>query len=313
MAYKPTTPNQTGRHELINIDLREIVAYIDWRFFFHAWRLTGKYDGIETVCDCASCKVGWLQSFDEKDRPKAEEALKLYKDAQQMLRQLLEEKTVTINAVYSIHPARSVDDNILIQAGDKTVTIPTLRQQQPSGDGFCYSLADFLAEENDYAGTFVTTVLGAEELAAGFEKEDDMYNSILVKTLADRLAEASAEWLHYKVRKEFWGYAADENLTVEEMLKTQFKGIRPAIGYPSLPDQSIIFDLEPLLHFSQIGIKLTENGAMYPNASVCGLYFAHPRSKYFMIGKIDENQFADYARRRGKTTAEMRKWLAANL
>ncbi|HNX89189.1 MAG TPA: vitamin B12 dependent-methionine synthase activation domain-containing protein [Paludibacteraceae bacterium] len=313
MPNKPTTPNNTGEFHLTDISLSEIVSFIDWRFFFHAWRLTGKYDGIETVCDCASCKTGWLQSFDEKDRPKAEEALKLFRDAREMLRQFQEDKTIKINAAYSINHAFAANDDIIIQTENQTIKIPTLRQQQPSSDGFCYCLADFLSEKDDYVGTFVTTVTGAEELAAIFEKGDDMYQSILVKTLSDRLAEASAEWLHYKIRKEYWGYTPDENLTMEDMLKTKYSGIRPAIGYPSLPDQSIIFELEPLLHFSRVGVKLTENGAMYPNASVCGLYFAHPLSKYFMIGKIDENQLADYARRRGKTTTEMRKWLAANI
>ncbi|MBP1637777.1 MAG: Methionine synthase [Bacteroidetes bacterium] len=313
MPYKIYLPKQTGEFKLFDIDLREIVPFIDWKFFFHTWRLTGKYTGIETACDCISCKMIWLQTIPEEDRPKAEEALKLYKDAQEMLRLFLEEKLVKINVAYSINKAYSADDDIVIQSESKSIILPMLRQQQPSGDGFCYCLADFLDEKNDYVGAFATTVQGAEELAAEYEKENDVYNSILVKTLSDRLAEASAEWLHYKVRTEFWGYAADENMTVEEMLKTQYKGIRPAVGYPSLPDQSIIFELEPLLHFGEIGIKLTENGAMYPNASVCGLYFAHPRSKYFMIGKIDENQLTDYAKRRRRTTEEMRKWLAANL
>lgn len=152
-----------------------------------------------------------------------------------------------------------------------------------------------------------------EAFAESYEKDDDVYNSILAKTLSDRLAEAAAEWLHYKVRREYWGYAADENLTVKEMLKTQYSGIRPAVGYPSLPDQSIIFSLDPILKFNEIGIKLTENGAMFPNASVCGLYFAHPQSKYFMVGKVDENQFQDYARRSGKLPDVLRKWMAANL
>jgi len=140
-----------------------------------------------------------------------------------------------------------------------------------------------------------------------------MYDSILVKTLSDRLAEATSEWLHTQVRQKYWGYAADENLTIKEMLKTQYKGIRPAVGYPSLPDQSIIFALDRLLKFNDIGITLTENGAMFPNASVCGIYFAHPQSKYFMIGKIDENQFNGYATRRGMKPEVLRKWMAANL
>jgi 5-methyltetrahydrofolate--homocysteine methyltransferase len=293
--------------------LCEIVPFIDWTFFFMAWRVSGRYDGIETVDDCQSCKMSWLQQFPETDRPKAEEALKLYKDAQGMLRRFKDEKIVTINASVGLFKAYAREDDIYIHYKDKTVVVPTLRQQHPSTDGFCYSLADFLASENDYVGTFATTIQGVEEFAATFEKEDNMYDSILVKTMSDRLAEATAEWLHTEVRKKYWGYAVNENLTVKEMLKTQYKGIRPAVGYPSLPDQSIIFTLEPLIKFNEIGIKLTENGAMFPNASVCGLYFAHPQSKYFMIGKIDENQLNDYARRRNMKPGEISKWLAANI
>lgn len=307
-------PNQIGHITLTDINLQEIAAFIDWRFFFHAWRLTGRYDGIETVCECESCKTGWLQTFDVAERPKAKEALKLFKDARQMLQDILQHNLLKINAAVFLGKAYSDEDDIVFNTENgEELKIPTLRQQNPSNDGFCYALADFLAEKEDYAGAFATTVLGAEQMAEQFEKEDDTYQSILIKTLADRLAEAAAEWLHFKVRTECWGYAADENLTVDDMLKNKYSGIRPAVGYPSLPDQSIIFELDELLKFQEIGITLTENGAMFPNASVCGLYFAHPQSKYFMVGKIDEAQLESYARRRGKTTSEMRKWLAANV
>ncbi len=312
MSY-PYKPNTSGLIQLTDISLREVVPFIDWVFFFMAWRMSGKYEGIETVCDCASCKTSWLQQFSEADRPKAEEALKLYKDAQEMLRRFLDEKIVTIHASFGIFSAYAQNDDIIIQNNKETIVVPTLRQQHPSTDGFCYSLADFVAPQNDYVGAFATTVLGVEAFAETYEKDDDVYHSILAKTLSDRLAEAAAEWLHYKVRKEYWGYAADEELSVKDMLKTRYSGIRPAVGYPSLPDQSVIFTLNPLLKFNEIGIQLTENGAMFPNASVCGLYFAHPKSKYFMIGKIDESQFQEYARRSGKSADILRKWLAANL
>jgi 5-methyltetrahydrofolate--homocysteine methyltransferase len=167
--------------------------------------------------------------------------------------------------------------------------------------------------ENDYIGTFATVVQGTEKLIQHFENKKDIYSSMMVKTLADRLAEATAEWLHYQVRTKIWNYASDELLEIENILKNKYQGIRPAIGYPSLPDQSIIFDLEPLLQLNTIGIKITENGAMYPPSSVAGLYFAHPQSKYFNVGKIDDQQLKDYARRRGKTIEEMKKWLAANI
>lgn len=313
MGFIPIKPATLGLIQLQNIDLKEITRFIDWTFFFMAWRMSGKYEGIETVHNCLSCKKSWLQKFNEAERPKAEEALSLYKDAQEMLVQLLEEKIVSVNASFGIFNAYAQDENIYIQDNFSTITLPMLRQQHLGTDGFCYSLADFVASANDYVGAFATTVIGIEAFAELFEKEGDDYRSILAKTLSDRIAEAAAEWLHWKVRKEYWGYAADEELTTKEMLKTQYSGIRPAVGYPSLPDQSIIFNLTTLLKFQEIGIQLTENGAMFPNASVCGLYFAHPKSKYFMIGKIDENQFKDYARRCGKSPEILKKWMAANL
>lgn len=306
-------PNQVGITRFNNINLREIVPFIHWTFFFMAWRLNGKYDDIQTVCDCSSCKVGWLQKFSMDERAKAEEALKLYKDAREMLQRFLEEKIITINAVVGIFPAHSEDDDIVVEFDLKQIRIPVLRQQTPSSDGFCYSLADFLKPADDYLGVFANTVLGVEEFAAVFENDDDMYHSILVKTLSDRLAEATAEWLHYKVRKEIWGYAPNEILNIGEMFKTHYQGIRPAVGYPSLPDQSVIFKLDQLINFKELGIQLTENGAMFPNASVSGLMFAHPKSRYFNVGKIDNNQFLDYAGRRGKDPEILRKWLAANL
>ena len=307
-------PNKLGHTELLSLDLHEVATFIDWKFFFHAWRLTGKYDDIATVCDCTSCKVGWLQQFNENERSKADEALKLFKDAQEMLRNIFEKKTLQINAsVYLGEAYSDEDDNIIFKTEKGNIKIPVLRQQHPSNDGFCYALSDFLTEKDDFCGIFATTVLGTEKMAEEFDKEDDVYNSILIKTISDRLAEAAAEWLHFKVRRQIWGYAPDEKLTVKDMLQTKYKGIRPAIGYPSLPDQSIIFDLDKILHLNKIGINLTENGAMFPNASVCGLYFAHPKSKYFMIGKIDENQLMNYAQRKGKTSDEMKKWLASNI
>ena len=313
MSYIPVKPATLGIIQLTDIDLSEIVTYIDWTFFFMAWRMSGRYEGIETVHDCESCKMTWLQQFPEADRPKAEEALKLFKDAQAMLRRFKDEKVVHINASFGMFPGYAKNDDIYIVNNGNTVVIPTLRQQHPSTDGFCYSLADFVASENDYVGVFATTIQGVEDFAAIFEKDDNMYDSILVKTLSDRLAEATAEWLHTQVRKKYWGYAPDEDLSVKDMLKTMYKGIRPAVGYPSLPDQSIIFMLDPLIRFNDIGITLTENGAMFPNASVCGLYFAHPQSKYFMIGKVDEEQFTGYAERRGMKPEALRKWMAANL
>ena len=306
-------PKHTGLIEFKNINLSEIVPFIHWSFFFLAWRISGKYEGIETVCDCASCITGWLQKIPESERAKAEEAIKLYKDAQEMLREFREKKVLTINAAVGIYPAYAEDDDIFVIHDGKQICIPTLRQQQPSSDGYCYALADFIKPADDYLGVFATTVLGVETFAEGYEKNNDDYSSILAKTLSDRIAEATAEWLHYEVRTKYWGYSPDEKKDISEMYKVHYQGIRPAVGYPSLPDQSIIFELDPLIKFNNIGIQLTENGAMYPNASVCGIYFAHPKSKYFLIGKIDENQLNNYAKRRGKSPDIIRKWLASNL
>lgn len=306
-------PRITGNLPLLDISLETVVPYIHWSFFFLAWKLTGKYEGLSAVCDCNSCVETWLLTLHEADRAKAREAYQLYRDAKELLRKCKEERSLTINACIGFYPARSVNDNIELQHGNHTVVIPTLRQQNPSTDGYCYSLSDFLHPKSDFIGVFATTVLGAETLAAEFESANDIYASILVKTLADRLAEAAAEWLHYQVRTFYWGYSPDEPENISEMWKVHYRGIRPAVGYPSLPDQSVIFDMASVLPFEKIGITLTENGAMYPNASVCGLYFAHPLSKYFMIGRINEEQLIDYAQRKSKSVDETRKWLAANL
>jgi cobalamin-dependent methionine synthase I len=312
MSHTPFLPNKLGITELKNISLREVMPYIDWTFFFMAWRLTGKFEDIAEAAHCDGCKIAWLQKLSGDNRLKAEEALKLYKEAEEMLSYLNENK-LTINAIVGLFNGYAANDDIYIQSKDESIVIPVLRQQHRSNDGFCYSLADFLAPENDYIGAFVTTVIGGEELAEKFEKENDVYRSILLKTLCDRIAEATAEWLHHRTRKDYWGYASEENLSISDMLKTKYKGIRPAVGYPSLPDQSVIFSLASLLKFESIGIQVTENGAMYPNASVCGLYFSHPLSKYFMVGKIDEIQLEDYSKRRGKRVEEMKKWLIANI
>jgi len=314
MAYIPPTPNKPGIHILSDISLEALVAYIDWRFFFMAWRLTGKYADIDTaLCECGTCATAWLQQFPEADRPKAREVLSLYKDALAMLKNVRDNELLKIQGVVGLFPAKSRDEGIVFFHGGKEIYLPTLRQQEYSKDGVYYSLSDFVSPKEDFCGTFAVTVHGAEEMAKEFEKTDDQYNSILIKTLADRLAEAATEWLHEQIRKNYWGYVADESITIKEMLKANYTGIRPAVGYPSLPDQSVIFDLNPILPFEKIGVSLTENGAMYPNASVCGILISHPQSKYFNIGKIDQTQLQDYALRRGKTADEISKWLAHNL
>lgn len=314
MSNTPLKPQKIGKTLLKEINLTEITPFIDWRFFFHAWKLIGRFHDIDKACDCLSCEVGWLQQFSQKERPKAKEALKLYKDARELLQRIIAEKLLIANAVVYITQAYGEEEDIVIQTSQhQEIRIPTLRQQKAAADGYYYALSDFLAPQGDYVGLFANTIVGAEEMARTYEQKGDDYYAILIKTLADRLAEATAEWLHHKVRTELWGYEQAEEVSIEDMLKSRYRGIRPAVGYPSLPDQSIIFDIEKIIDFEAVSIQLTENGAMYPNASVCGLYFAHPKSKYFMVGKIDQAQLENYAQRKGKTTKEISKWLAANL
>lgn len=306
-------PNQIGVFLLNDIDIHEILPFVDWHFYFVAWRLPGRYDGVMDAYNGTIDKEEWINRFEEKNREKAREALILFSESQEMLQEAIEKNWLQFHATYSILPARSEGDDILVETDDGELRLPMLRQQKAASDGFCYSLADFLPEKDGYIGVFANTVTGAEVISNQYEKEEDVYNAILIKTLADRLAEGTAEWLHWKIRKEFWGYAPDEDLSFDELHKSKYVGIRPAVGYPSLPDQSLIFDLRPILKFDEAHMQLTENGAMYPNASVSGIYFSHPESKYFMIGKIDEEQVQDYAQRKGRPADEIRKWLAANL
>ena len=313
-SYIPPKPNKPGLHILQEIPIETLMPYIDWRFFFMAWKLSGKFTDIDSaLCECGTCATGWLQRFPEADRNKAKEALSLYKDALALLKDARDNKTLHAKGIIGLFPAVSKNEGIVFFYKNKEIYLPTLRQQEYKKDGYHFALSDFISPKEDYCGTFAVTVHGAEELSKEFESKHDHYNSILVKTVADRLAEAAAEWIHEEIRKSYWGYAADEDISIDDMLKLRYSGIRPAVGYPSLPDQSVIFDLQPILPFHEIGVQLTENGAMYPNASVCGIVISHPKSQYFNIGKIDESQLEDYAQRRGKNKDEIRKWLAHNL
>lgn len=313
-AYTPVVPAQSGVQVIPCIPLEEIIPYIHWTFFFAAWKLNGRFSEIRNIHGCDSCRAAWLANFSEEDRPKAVEAIQLYKDAVSLLDRLVEMKVEYCKAVYGFFPSISDGDNLKV--GD--ITIPLLRQQVKKEENIYKSLADHVmpASEGrtDYVGAFVVTAgAGADALKEKFEAEGDTYNSMLLQTLTDRMAEAVAEYLHEKVRKEFWGYAPDESLSVADLYRGKYRGIRPAIGYPSLPDQLLNYTLDNLLDMSRIGVKLTENGAMYPTATVSGLYFAHPDSQYFMIGSIDEAQMKDYARRRDLSEADAKKLLSKNL
>lgn len=265
------------------LSLRKVVPYINWTYFFSAWKLSGKYDGIETLCDCNSCTALWLRQFQESERSKAEEALKLLRDAQYTLRKAEHDNTITIKAIHNFYAAHSVNNGIEITLTDKTCFIPTLRQQHINEAGNCLSLCDYVSPEKDEIGLFAVSVTNT------ITSDSDLYKEMLCQTLCDRLVEAASEYLHHKLLKG--------------------KGIRPAVGYPSLPDQSLLFDIDKILDLSKIGISVTENGAMLPLSSECGMYIKYPKAKYFMIGDISDEQLQLYAQERKKTPAEMRKWL----
>jgi len=302
--YAPPKPRLTGVHKFENYPLDKIAEYIDWTPFFHAWELSGRYPKI-------------LQ-----DKTVGEEARKLFADAQAMLKKIIAEKWLAANAVFGLFPANSVNnDDIEIYADEKRkkvlMTWHNLRQQTRKPDDIPnYCLADFIAPKQsrikDYIGAFaVTAGIGIDARIAEFEKQNDDYNSILLKSLADRLAEAFAELLHARVRHEFWGYAADEQLGNEALIDEQYRGIRPAAGYPACPDHTEKGALFELLQAPlNAGITLTESFAMLPTAAVSGFYFAHPQAQYFATGKVDRDQVEDYARRKCWSMEEAEHWLA---
>jgi 5-methyltetrahydrofolate--homocysteine methyltransferase len=302
--YVAVKPNFIGV-KTIEVELEELVPYIDWTPFFGSWELYGKYPAILT------------------DSVVGEQATALFADAQKMLDQLLAEKWLQAKGIYGIFPANQVaDDDIeLYDENGKTLeTFLTLRQQSQKTKGAPnIALADFIcpknAEKQDYMGAFcVTTGFGVDEKAKEFEAQLDDYNSILIKALGDRFAEAFAEYLHEKVRKEIWGYASDENLSNQDLIKEEYKGIRPAPGYPACPDHLEKPTIWKLLNVEQqIGVTLTESMAMWPASSVSGYYFGNPQSKYFGLGKIKEDQVIDYAKRRNIPTATASKWLNPNI
>lgn len=298
--FNPVTPNFTGT-KTVQAELSELVDFIDWTPFFQSWELYGKYPAILT------------------DEVVGEQATHLFEDAQKMLKQIISEKWLTAKGVLGIFPANTIhDDDIELSASG--FRFLTLRQQsQKTAGAPNIALADFIAPKEsgkqDYIGCFcVTAGFGVDEKASEFEKQLDDYNSILVKALGDRLAEAFAEYLHLKVRKEIWGYASGEKLSNEDLIKENYTGIRPAPGYPACPDHLEKSTIWKLLNVEEeIGVRLTESMAMWPASSVSGYYFAHPESKYFGLGKIKEDQVADYAKRRNITLEEAKKWLSPNI
>lgn len=303
-SFTPVKPNVIGE-QVVEVELDVLVPYIDWTPFFRTWELFGKYPAILT------------------DEVVGEQATSVFADAQEMLAVILKEKKLTAKGIYGIFHANQInDDDIeLTDENGKTLqTFLTLRQQSQKTKGAPnIALADFIAPKDngitDYMGAFcVTTGFGVDEWAAEFEKDLDDYNSIMVKALADRFAEAFAEYLHEKVRKEIWGYASDENMSTEAMIAEEYKGIRPAPGYPACPDHLEKPTIWKLLNVEkEIGVTLTESMAMWPASSVSGYYFGNPQSKYFGLGKIKEDQVIDYAKRRSISTDMAMKWLNPNI
>ncbi|SHE55486.1 methionine synthase [Dysgonomonas macrotermitis] len=314
--YTAPKPNIEGAKVIPHIPVGKIVPFIDWKFFFHSWNLSARYHTAQFLDDCPSCKITWINSFPEAEREKAEEGYKLYKDARKMLDRLIDSKADYIKATYGIFEAYS--DNECIYIND--ICFPMLRQQKKNEKDVYLSLCDFVPPKNsgikDYVGAFTVTAGagGANELLSEFEHKGDEYSVLLLKSVLDRLAEAATEFLHAKIRTEYWGFGFGENITVEQMFALKYQGIRPAVGYPSIPDQSINFLLnEKLLDSRQAGVELTENGVMLPNASVSGLIFAHPQSRYFTVGQISEEQAEFYIKNRGEKPDLTRKFLAANM
>jgi 5-methyltetrahydrofolate--homocysteine methyltransferase len=308
LDFAPVKPKFVGRREFKNVDLALLAKYIDWGPFFQTWDLAGPFPAIL------------------KDPVVGEAASKVFEEGQALLQKLIAGRWLTANGVIALLPANRIgDDDIEVYTDDTrkdvAFTYYNLRQQgvKPLVDGVQrpnQCLADFIAPKGvaDYIGMFaVTSGLGIEKHEQRFEAAHDDYSSIMLKALADRLAEAFAEYLHERVRTDLWGYAADEKLAADELIAERYKGIRPAPGYPACPEHTVKADMFRVLQAGEIGMQLTESLAMYPGAAVSGFYFAHPESKYFSVGKIGIDQLDDMAARRGVAKEELERWLAPNL
>ena len=303
-SYKAPQPAFLGNRVFDDIDLAVLRDYIDWMPFFNAWEFHGKFPQIL------------------EDATVGEAASALFDDASAMLEQIINEKWLTARAVIGFHPANADDhDDILVFADEDRDRVlhrlVHLRQQRAKNPGQAQAcLADFVAPSGqDYIGAFaVTAGIGIEEHVERFEKAHDDYSSIVLKALADRLAEALAEYMHERARREFWGYAPDEKLSNNELIAEDYRGIRPAPGYPACPDHTEKAKLWELLDVeASIGLRLTDSYAMYPTAAVSGFYFSHPDARYFAVGRIDRDQVESYARRKEISLAEAERWLAPNL
>ena len=316
---------------VLTYTVREVVPYINWLYFFHAWGMEPRFATVADVHDCPACREEWIASFSTAEQPKAREACRLYREATELLGQWADEPIC--HALFLLADAYSDGDDIVV-AGK---CIPFLRQQHVGKSGYTLCLSDFIAPRRDLPaeadpiahriGVFAaTTKVRASERESSLlefsqraqpklnnEVVNHQPNTLLHSTLADRLAEATAERMHEEVRKHYWGYAKDEQLTMQELHAEKFQGIRPAVGYPSLPDQSINFLIDELLRLEDIGIAISEHGAMIPHSSVSGFMFAHPKAHYFSVGNIGEDQLCDYSSRRGLSVDTLRNFLVSNL
>ncbi|MDO6676482.1 methionine synthase [Tenacibaculum sp. 1_MG-2023] len=298
-----TKPKELGVQKLEQVSLKDLVPYFDWSPFFRSWDLHGKYPDIL------------------EDEIVGVEATSLYKDAHEMLQQIIEKQALKPKAIFGLFEANSInDDDISVQKkGKEVVVFRTLRQQLKKREGKpSFALADFIApketERTDYIGAFCTAIFGADELALQYKENHDDYNAIMAQAIADRFAEALAEYLHHRVRTKHWGYASEENLTNNELIKEDYKGIRPAPGYPACPDHLEKETIWELLQVEKnIGVTLTESLAMWPAAAVSGYYFANEEAKYFGLGKITDDQVRDYAERKNIALEKARKWLHSNI
>jgi 5-methyltetrahydrofolate--homocysteine methyltransferase len=305
-SYDPPAPKTPGVHVLADYDLAELREFIDWQPFFNSWEMKGKFPDI-------------LNSPTH-----GEAASKLYEDAQAMLDRLIAEEWISAHGVYGLFPAASTGEDVIVYDGDDRTTERTrlfaLRQQGEHREGIPNrSLADFVAPADsglqDWVGAFaVTAGIGLPAKVKEFKDALDDYSAILLESLADRLAEAFAERLHQRVRTEFWGYATETGTSNDDLIAERYQGIRPAPGYPACPDHTEKRTIWDLLDVeANAGIELTESMAMWPGASVSGVYYSHPQSQYFVVGRLGRDQVADYAERKGWSLTEAERWLSPNL
>lgn len=296
--------------ELLSYKIDELLPYINWIYYFYAWGFPPRYASAAYVHACPGCWTTWRGAFGAEDRSRADEAIHVYQEAQQVLF-LFAEADIRAASVYRLCQAFADGDDLLLDG----IRLPLLRQQTPHADGSPYlCLSDFVRPLHksipDTVGVFATSIPRYDEAKrlAG----DDPFRSLTAQLLLERLAEAATERMHERVRRVTWGYAPDERLQRGELLTEKFQGIRPAVGYPSLPDLSVNFILDQLLTMSEVGIKLTESAMMQPDASVSGLMLAHPQARYFSVGRVGQDQLDDYARRRGIPLAQLQRFLSNN-